>query len=514
VVTALDEVAAAAGLFAGQALADAQAVLPGVGLVPADAEGDAGFLRRLGVWAMRFTPLVAVEGVEGLLLDVTGCAHLFGGEAALLAEVAGRLERQGVSVCGALAGAPLAAMALARAGVAGVVAEGGEARAVAPLPLSAIGVEEALIGRLHAVGLRHVGAVAAQPRPGLVRRFGAGLAARLDEIAGHRARPIEPLQPPPEFTAVRIFPEPIATRESIEAALDGEAAKPPPCLSAASQGREWRPPLRATRAGEGRGGGDLPSDDLSGTANFSAASPPQPGLLSEIAQKLLAAGRGARRVVLRADRADGVVQRIAIGTGIATREVRHLRQLLARQLDRLEPDCGYDRLALDVVQSDPLHAEQAGLDAAGGATQGAALAELLDRLSQRVAVWRPAPQRSHWPERAVSRASPFGDVTVPAGWAARPRPVRLLRRPIPIRVMAVLPDEPPFQLRLGRQGHRVLRAEGPERFEPEWWRDRADRLFRDYYRVELSSGARLWVCRAGFARPDQEARWFLHGYFA
>jgi protein ImuB len=92
--------------------------------------------------------------------------------------------------------------------------------------------------------------------------------------------------------------------------------------------------------------------------------------------------------------------------------------------------------------------------------------------------------------------------------------VRLLRRPIPVQVMAVLPDDPPFQLRFGRQGHRVLHAEGPERFEPEWWRDRPDRLFRDYYRVELSSGARLWVCRAGFTRDDKAAPWYIHGHFA
>ena len=129
-VTAVDGRAAAAGLFAGQALADARAVLPGVVLVPADAEGDAAFLGRLALWAMRFTPLVALEGMDGLLLDVTGCAHLFGGEAALLAEVVGRLERQGVGVCAALAGAPLAAMALARAGIGGVLAEGCEAAAV------------------------------------------------------------------------------------------------------------------------------------------------------------------------------------------------------------------------------------------------------------------------------------------------------------------------------------------------------------------------------------------------
>ena len=494
VVTAVDGAASAAGLFGGQALADAQAVLPSVVLVPADADGDAGFLRRLGVWALRFTPLVAVEGVDGLLLDMTGCAHLFGGEDALLAEVTGRLERQGVGVCAALAGAPLAAMALARAGVAGVVPEGDEARAVAPLGLGVIGLEGGTVEKLHAMGLRRVGDVAAQPRPGLVRRFGTGLTMALDEAAGLVARPIRPLRPPPEFMAERIYAEPIATREAIEAALDGDDAMPPPRVNAAAFTQ--------------------PSpDDLSEIANFSDPPPPRPGLLSEIAKKLAAAGRGARRVVLRADRVDGVVQRIVIGTGMPTRQIRHLRRLLAEKLDRLEPDCGYDRLAIEVVESDPLGGEQAGLGVTGRAVRRAALAELLDRLGQRVAVWRLAPRPSHWPERAVVRASPFAEVTVPDGWAARSRPVRLLRRPVAVQAMALLPDAPPIQLILGRTAHRVLRAEGPERFEPEWWRDKPGRRFRDYYRVELASGARLWVCRVGFAKGGEAAPWYIHGHF-
>ncbi|HYF09144.1 MAG TPA: hypothetical protein VD970_16095 [Acetobacteraceae bacterium] len=523
VVTAVDVQAAEAGLFAGQALADAQAVLPGVALVPADPEEDAAFQERLALWAMRFTPLVGVEGADGLLLDVTGCAHLFGGEAALLGEVAGRLERQGVAVCAALAGAPLAALALARAGVGGVVAEGDEAAAVSPLPLSAIGLEPAMAARLHALGLRSVGAVMAQPRAGLVRRFGVALAARLNEVAGVAARPIRPVRPPSEFVAVRAFAEPIATREAVEAALEGVAGaeKPPPRPSHAGNGRgDPLPRVRKKgwtyRAQPGSGaeagqGGSLPiGTPPPGGLSETGAAPP--GLLPTIVAQLRAAGRGARRIVLRADRVDGVVQRIAIGTGLATRDVQHLRRLLRERLERLEPDCGYDRLALEVTESEPLGTEQAGLGVTGRPVQRQALAELLDRLAQRLAVWRLAPRASHWPERAVVRVSPFEAVTA-EGWAARPRPVRLLRRPEPVQAVALLPDAPPSLLQLGRVSWRVTRAEGPERLEPEWWRDRPDRRFRDYYRVELASGARLWVCRVGFAAPGEAARWYLHGRF-
>jgi protein ImuB len=141
------------------------------------------------------------------------------------------------------------------------------------------------------------------------------------------------------------------------------------------------------------------------------------------------------------------------------------------------------------------------------------LSQLLDRLSQRLAVWRLAPRASHWPERAVQRVGPFDPVAPLDGWNAAPRPLRLLRRPLALQVTATLPDGPPFLLRLGRASSRALRAEGPERIEPEWWRDRPDRPFRDYYRVELAGGARLWVCRSGHVLPDEAPRWWLHGRF-
>jgi protein ImuB len=136
------------------------------------------------------------------------------------------------------------------------------------------------------------------------------------------------------------------------------------------------------------------------------------------------------------------------------------------------------------------------------------LARLFDRLGQRVQVWRYAPAASHWPEREVARVAPTSAISVPEGWPYAPRPARLLRRPLEIGAVALLPDAPPSLLRIGKLSHRVRAAEGPERIEPEWWRDRPGRMARDYYRVELASGARLWVCRLGLGA---EARWFLRG---
>ncbi|MBR0648223.1 DNA polymerase Y family protein [Roseomonas terrae] len=456
VLVSVSEAAETAGLETGQTLADAQAILPEVVLVPEDPAGDAAALERLALWAMRFTPLVGVVGLDGLVLDIAGVEHLFGGEAALHAEMRGRLSRQGLSAVVAVAGTAGTALALVRDGWGGIVPPGQEQATVAPLSLAALHLEPALIRVLQGLGLRSVGTVAAQPRPALARRCGAGLMRALDEALGLAARPIVPIRPPPEMAAARNFVDPVVTRDGIEAALDG--------------------------------------------------------LLDELCRALREAGRGARRLLLRACRVDGAVQEVAIGTGLASRDRRHLARLFREKLETLAPDCGFDRMALEAPMTDPLIGLQEDLGTAGRSERREELAQLLDRLSQRLPVWRLAPRASHWPERAMRRVNAFEAIDTLEGWNSRPRPVRLLRRPPYVGAVALLPDAPPSLLRIGRDSLRVTRAEGPERFEPEWWRDRPDRLFRDYYRVELSTGSRLWVCRIGFAEAGTEARWALHGH--
>ena len=469
-VTAACPLALAAGLHPGQALADAQAILPEVALHPAAPAADAAWLRRLALWAHCITPLPALDPPDGLLLDLTGLAHLQGGEAALAEAILARFARAGVTARLAIAGHADTAAALARAGTAAALAragtaaaaapllvpEGGERAAIAPLPLAALRLPAATIAALHRLGLRRIGEVLDQPRAPLARRFGAALVEALDAATGARPRPIRPVRPVAAFLAARDFLEPIVTREAIDATL---------AL-----------------------------------------------LLPELCRQLAEAGQGARRLVLRAFRVDGGVQALAIGTGLPARDPRHFARLLRDPLGRLEPGFGFERLALEARATAPLAAAQSSLPGEGraaGEARRQALAELLDRLSQRLPVWRPGPRASHWPERAVQRLSPFATAEAPPGWPGpAPRPLRLLRRPVALQAMALLPDAPPSLLRCGRAAWRVARAEGPERIEPEWWRDRPDRLFRDYYRVELASGARLWVCRSG---PG--ANWWLHGRF-
>ena len=299
-----------------------------------------------------------------------------------------------------------------------------------------------------------------QPRASLARRFGRELLDRLDFALGARARPLDPIRPPPDFSAARSFLEPILTRPAIDRAVTA--------------------------------------------------------LLDDLCDSLAEAGRGARRLSLLAFRVDGAVQEVAVGTGLASRDPAPLLRLFAGPLERLEPDLGFERMVLQATETNPLGGHQLtgrlGRHEAGDG--GRALSELLDRLGQRLSLWRMEPTGSHWPEHAAVPVDAYAPVAVPAGWGERLRPVRLLDRPREMTVLAEAPDGPPAQLWLDGQVHRVRHAAGPERLEPEWWTERHDRPRRDYYRVQTESGRRLWICRLGQDRPAAPARWFLHGELA
>ena len=457
VLTAVD--APGTALCTGQALADAQTTHPELALRPADPDADLALLRRLALWGLRFTPLAAADPPDGLVLDVTGCAGLFGGETALLARVVAGLARGGIAARAVVAGVADVAAALARAGHHAAVLPPGQERAAADaLPLSALRLPPECLAALHRLGLRRVGDVLRQPRAPLARRFGRELLDALDAVTGERPRPLLPARPPPGFEAAATFLEPVVTRPGIDRAVDR--------------------------------------------------------LIEQLCQALAEAGRGARQVTLRAVRVDRDVQELRIGTGLPTRTPAHLRRLFAEVLERLEPDLGFERIVLRAEVTNPLAAAQDGMGATGPDRHRApeALGQLLDRLRQRLPVWRLAPAESHRPERAVRPADAFAAGPRDGAWPGLAHPVRLLSRPVPLMVVAVVPDGPPARVRLNGAVHPVIWADGPDRVEAEWWREPGERPGRDYYRVALASGTRLWVGRAGPVRPGQPARWFLHGY--
>ena len=450
-LVALDHQAAAAGLEPGQALADAEALLPDLQVLPAMPEASAAGLRDLALWAQRFTPISAALPPDGLLLDITGCDHLFGGEAALLAQLTANLAEAGLSAQGAIASAAASATALARVRRDAPIIEAGfEEKAVSPLPLgTALRLPGAMLEDLARLGLRVIDDVLRQPRAPLARRFGAPLLDALDAATGRRAPPITPIAAPPDLAVTRTLPEPILTAEAIAALLDR--------------------------------------------------------LLVALCARLGRAVLGARRLSLTAWRVDGTEQRLMIGTGAPNRDPAHLARLFAEPLASLAPELGFERFTLHALATDPMGAEGQGALPMGAAPRpDGVLAQLLDRLGQRLRLARPAPQPSHWPEKQWRAAPPHeAPIATPPGWGVRAAPVLLRRRPEVVEVTASA-SAAPIALRWRGRVYPLTRAEGPLRLEAEWWHGGALPTARDYHRVQLASGERLWLCHAG-------GRWVVQG---
>lgn len=467
-VTAADEAASLVGIVPGMPLADARALHPALDAGAADFAGDAAALTRLAVWCGRYSPWTAPAGADEIWLDVTGCAHLQGGEAALAAELVERVGRRGIKARAAIADTPGAASAVARHGAsrATLVPPGEIRKALAPLPVAALRLEAGMAETLSRLGLRRIGDLYRLPRAALVRRFGPLVTERLDQAHGLLPEPVSPLPPPVPHWTRRRFAEPIATAEAI--AMAAEA------------------------------------------------------LVGTLCRHLGEEGLGLRRLSLTVYRVDGTPAQVAIGTARPSREPKHLLKLLAERFGEIDPGLGIEDMVLAAPAVQPLAAAQLALPGSGpgnvmgSASNDGALAELIDRLGNRLgmtALTCPLPFESHVPERAVRFAPPLAGNARGAQWRAdRLRPVRLLARPEPIEAVAPVPDDPPLLFRWRRLAHRVRRADGPERIAGEWWRGHDET--RDYYRVEDEDGRRFWLYRAGLYAPGAAPAWFLHGVFA
>ncbi|KQT85654.1 DNA repair protein [Aurantimonas sp. Leaf443] len=500
-LVALCEGAEALGLTKGLGAAEARARFPRLDLREADAAADARLLEAVADWCDRYTPLVALDAPHGLVLDISGCAHLFGGEKALMDDLLARLFAQGLRAEAAIASHPGTALALTGArsaagrdaGRAGRhprdgapcprVPEGEEVAAVSPLPVSALRLSEAEEALLARLGLLDIGALLALPRAGLARRFGSALLARLDEATGLGRRPIGPRRPAAQLIAERRFAEPISLTDDVERIAEHLAAR-------LRDGLERR-------------------------------------------------GEGGRCFELSLFRADGGVERVAVSAARPLRDERRVVALLRERIKGLgeafDAAFGYDLVRLCVLTAEPMEEHQG--DLSGEASGEADLSTLIDRLGARLgqtSVLRLSPIESHRPERAQAlqvaaglqarpeprearrAAGPGGgraaDLASTFWLYAAPRPVRLLDPPEPVEAIAEVPEGPPMRFRWRRASHGVARVEGPERIGAEWWRADAGST-RDYYRVEDEAGRRYWLFREGLYGQEKPA-WFLHGIFA
>lgn len=477
-LTAVDEMAERLGLHTGLALAQARAMHPAIEAIPEDTEADTALLDNIADWCLRYTPLIACDVPDSLLLDIGGCAHLYGGEQKLVADLGRRIARAGFAYRVAIAGTIGAAHATARFGNPAAYATGEERNIMNPLPLAALRIDPATVASLARVGLKRVGDIADLPRSPLTARFGANLIRQLDRALGAEHEPLTPRLPVAPYVAEQRFHDPIAREEDVLGTVEKLAAR----LCIALERR----------------------------------------------------GDGARRIELTLFRTDGAVRRIAVGCSRPLRDAQDIRALFSERMaalaDAVDPGFGFDMARLSVLIAESCPPEQIGI---GSEEEAGEMVRLVDRLSARLGaqrVRRPVAQDSHIPELAAA--------TLPAqttgndhGWDAfrrhraevdlAPRPLRLLTQPEPIQALAEVPDGPPLRFTWRRAFHDVVAAEGPERIEGAWWSEQGGPA-RDYFRVEDKSGLRFWLYRSGLYRDLVRGElpnaappsWFLHGTFA
>jgi protein ImuB len=501
-LAAVNPAAASAGLAPGMPLADALSFLPGLATTAAEPSEDAAALRRLAEWCSRYSPWTAPDGADGVLIEITGSAHLWGGERKLAADLMARLDRRHIATRIAIADTLGAAWATARfaEGKSPIILPPADCRAaLASLPVEALRLDPATTQGLRRVGLKRVGDLYAMPRAALVRRFGESVARRLDQAQDDLPEPLSPLGEAPARRVRLSFAEPIVDPADL---------------------------LRATER-----------------------------LVADLVPRLAGEGTGARRLDLVFHRVDGRVERIRLGTARPSRDPRHLVTLFKERLDTVDPGLGIEDVILAAFAVEPLPPEQIGLPGhpAGPhpiGNEASGIAPLLDRLGNRLrlaAVSRLDPRASYIPERASVRV-PVGETLASsvapakAGAQGQPaprpgspdprfrgddetrpsRPIRLFEPPEPVEAFWLLPDDPPFRFTWRRRRHRVTRADGPERIADEWWRPEGSGTgsresgdaIRDYYRVEDEEGRRFWLFRAGLHVGDYKPRWFVHGVFS
>lgn len=469
-IVASDAKAQALGLAPGMTLADARARVPALDVAAPDPAADRALLEQVADGCERYTPLVGLDRPDGIMLDVTGCAHLFGGEAALHADARARLTRLDLTSGIAVAGAPDTARALSRFTCGGVTPMGEDAQAVRPLPIAALGLDAERQVALARAGLRTIADLADRPRAPLAARFGRDLIDRLTRTLGEAGHPISPRRPLPALLAERRFAEPISRSEDVEAALSH--------------------------------------------------------LAEELVGLLERQGQGGRCYEASFFRVDGRVRHIRAVMAQAARDAAALMRLFQVRLetlsDPLDAGFGFDLLRLSALATEPLMPAQPRLE--DGTTEEDGVNLLLDQLAARFGprqVVRFKPKDSHVPERAAALVPAASAAGREFSWA-RPtpgepplRPLRLFSAPEPAEALAEVPDGPPLRFRWRRVLHEVTRAEGPERIAPEWWRDGESAQTRDYYRVEDAQGRRFWLYREGLYAPGAgPPRWFVHGLFA
>lgn len=458
-ITATSTAAEKQGIFVGSILADAKAIVPDILTFDDQAYLAKKLLTKIAKWAIRYSPIVCIDLPDGIILDSSGCSHLWGGEEAYLAHIITKLTEAGYHCHGAIADTIAASWAIARYGKKSpIIAKYGQYNALLNLPPAALRIEEQIIIRLHKLGFDKIGKFIQLPTSMLRRRFGSELLLKLGQALGTEEEAITPIIVVPPYEERLPCLEPICTKTAIEMAIER--------------------------------------------------------LLKTLCQRLAGEGLGIRSAELKGYRLDGRITQTKIGTNQATNKVAHLAKLFGLKINQIEPALGIELFSLTATKVEPvlIHQEKLWSGKSGLASQS--LAQLLDRLAGKIgqqAIRRYLPQAHYWPERSLRPAISLEEKVETTWQRTNPRPMEMLKKPEPVQVTAPVPDYPPMNFRYRDELHIVKKADGPERIEQEWWLENGEH--RDYYILEDEQGRRYWIFRLGHYH-EEKSSWFLHGFFA
>jgi protein ImuB len=459
VVTAANTIAQSYNINVGMVVADARAIFPSLEILDDQPDLSDKLLNGLAEWCIRYTPFVAIDPPDGLFLDVTGCAHLWGNENNYLEDIVSRLTTIGYNVRAAMADTIGTAWAIAHYGKERFIIEcNQQSTALLPLPPESLRLDYETVERLHTLGLAKVANIIGMQRSALRRRFGEHILLRLDQALGNKDEIIQPVQPIEPYQERLPSLEPIATAKGIEIALEK--------------------------------------------------------LLEIVCTRLQHEQKGLRVAIFKCYRIDGKIEKIEIGTNRPSYNRHHLFKLFELKIETIEPDLGIDLFMLEAQKVEPVSSIQEKLWQTTDGLENVHLSELLDRISGKYganSIQRFLPAEHYWPERSVKQAISIDDKLTAEWKVDRPRPVQLLPNPEPIEVTAPVPDYPPMNFRYKGKLHKVIKADGPERIEQEWWLQQGQH--RDYYYVEDEEGKRYWLFRSGHY-SDKLYQWFIHGFFA
>ncbi|ADY51893.1 DNA repair nucleotidyltransferase/DNA polymerase [Pseudopedobacter saltans DSM 12145] len=454
-----NDIALKEGIKTGITVADARALVPDIILEDYEEGSERQLLKELGEWCIRFSPAVAIDGNDSLLIDLSGCSHLWNGEIPYLKDLLNRLKAKGYHVRGAIADTIGAAWAIARFGKEKAIIPAGEQyRFLLSLPPAALRLESTLIQRLHKLGMYRLESFIDLPPSVLRRRFGEDLLLRIAQALGHVEEFLDFIYIPQPYTERLPCLEPIRTAKGIELAIAQ--------------------------------------------------------LLDALCFRLRREGMGLRQALLKCYRVDGRMVTVSIGTHKPSHHMGHLQKLLGMRIAHIEPALGIELFILEASGIEPIELSQQAIWAISSEADELLVIELLDRIAMRAgknAIQRFLPQEHYWPERSVKSVTNLDEQpSIP--WSVyRPRPTHLLACPEPIRVTAPIPDYPPILFIYKGKKHIIKKADGPERIEREWWLEAGEH--RDYYTVEDEAGRRYWLFRSGHYHHQQD-QWFLHGFFA